>query len=231
MGSAVLNLPLLQKLRSFYPEARIDILVTPNTRGIFTRTPLVNGNIINLFSLQGLWQIFRVLKAYDLVIDTEEYFSISSLVTFYCGKYRIGFDTMASRKNAYHRAIPFNDTQHISDTYLDLVRIGFNAQVSPVESLIPIVVPAHVEHKVKTYLQSLPVYSRLIGIHPGGSTTAPERFWSVNRWTALCSLVLSYDPEIFILMTGTELEKIAHSQILQGLSNSTRIVSTIGDLP
>ena len=138
---------------------------------------------------------------------------------------------MSFRKNVYQRAVAFNDVQHVSDTYLDLFRALSQKPIEPVESLIPIEFPLSTSIRIAEYIKGLPSHTHIIGIHPGGSTTAPERFWSVGHWILLCIGILSKYPDSLILITGTKLEKDAHKEIIKALEYSERLISTIGHIP
>ncbi len=121
--------------------------------------------------------------------------------------------------------------QHFSDTYLDLLRLNTDVHLPLVEKLIPIEFSHVARNTVEEYIQSLPTHTHIIGIHPGGSTTAPERFWSTAHWVFLCIGLMVKYPNTLILMTGTKLEKVAHTDILNALEHQERVVSTIGSIP
>ena len=84
MGDAVLTSPMLPRLRSAYPSARIDILASPSNRAIFEADPNVDRVIVaerNWFERKSsgralgsaVWRLGRSLRRerYDLGIDVR----------------------------------------------------------------------------------------------------------------------------------------------------------------
>ena len=84
MGDAVLTSPMLPRLRSAYPSARIDILASPSNRAIFEADPHVDRVIVaerNWFERESsgralgsaVWRLGRLLRKerYELGIDVR----------------------------------------------------------------------------------------------------------------------------------------------------------------
>ena len=61
-------------------------------------------------------------KHYDIVIDTEDYFHLSSLYTLRVGKQTIGYGCLPIRKIAYTQPIAYNDQQSAVLTFYDLLQ-------------------------------------------------------------------------------------------------------------
>src|SRR5260370_34340028 len=104
-GDVLHTLPILLKLRSRYPKARIDWLITPENAELVRHQPALSN--VQLFARRDYGRWSRVLAAgagllklvsdfqsanYDLVIDLHGQFR-SALFTLACGApVRIGFE-------------------------------------------------------------------------------------------------------------------------------------------
>src|SRR3954453_12759319 len=84
LGDAVLTSPLLARLRTAYPEARIDVLASPSNRGVFEADPHVHRVHLAARSWferdrgrwalgSAVWELGRSLRAarYDLGLDVR----------------------------------------------------------------------------------------------------------------------------------------------------------------
>ena len=97
IGDVVLATGLLEKLHSFYPEAKLDILVRNGNEALFTNHPYINQVLIwhkkekkYQHLLQLLQQIRR--KNYDVVINAQRFAATGFLTAFSNAKLTIGFN-------------------------------------------------------------------------------------------------------------------------------------------
>ncbi|MBC7651112.1 MAG: glycosyltransferase family 9 protein [Deinococcales bacterium] len=97
IGDVVLATALLEKLHSFYPEAKLDILVRNGNEALFTNHPYINQVLIwhkkekkYQYLLQLLQQIR--LKNYDVVINVQRFAATGFLTAFSSAKLTIGFN-------------------------------------------------------------------------------------------------------------------------------------------
>jgi heptosyltransferase-3 len=92
IGDVLLTTPLIHTLKAAWPQAKIDVLVFKNTRGILSNHPDINqvifapdskSKLANLKWIMGLW------NQYDLAISalTSDRATFSAWIA---GKYRIG---------------------------------------------------------------------------------------------------------------------------------------------
>jgi heptosyltransferase III len=70
IGDLLLATPLIRSLRRGWPEASIDVLVLPGTRGIVEGNPDI-GRIIVMQSGQSLKLALQLFKRYDLAVSTQ----------------------------------------------------------------------------------------------------------------------------------------------------------------
>ncbi|HRD54496.1 MAG TPA: glycosyltransferase family 9 protein [Flavobacteriales bacterium] len=97
LGDAVLATALLEKLRAFYPDAAIDLVVRKGNDGLFAGHPFLNtlyiwdkrkGKTRDLFRLIG-----ELRKTeYDHIINCQRFFSTGLMTMLARGKEKIGYD-------------------------------------------------------------------------------------------------------------------------------------------
>jgi lipopolysaccharide heptosyltransferase II len=138
MGDAVLVLPALRALKESFPDARVSMLCTPRTLGIFRDCPhldevqvfqLTGSRGIGEFLTSGLAAFFAVLgrlraRRFDLVIDFDNYYNWTTFIGFFSGApTRIGFDPPGQgRRFLLTHPVPYAGDRHMVEFYLDLVR-------------------------------------------------------------------------------------------------------------
>ena len=66
----------------------------------------------NLFSWKGIFKILLSFKKYDIVIDAEEYFMVSALVSLRTGKINVGYGNMRIRRLAYINHVHYASKEH-----------------------------------------------------------------------------------------------------------------------
>ncbi len=94
LGDAILCQPMLQALRNFYGAARIDLLVETRNAGIHSIEKMYDRIFCYDANPVSVWRNLRQTN-YDLIVDTEQYHHLSSLVANSLGpEYLCGFDTL-----------------------------------------------------------------------------------------------------------------------------------------
>ncbi|TDX00912.1 glycosyltransferase family 9 protein [Dinghuibacter silviterrae] len=96
LGDVVLATPLIEKLRAFYPEDRIDFLVRKGNESLLKDHPLLDEVLVwnkKEHKMRNLWGMMRKVRVrrYDYVINLQR-FASSGLITVFSGAYTIGFD-------------------------------------------------------------------------------------------------------------------------------------------
>jgi len=108
IGETILALPAIRALRNRYKKAKITVLATKRNSDIFYNDKDINKIILlklNPFSI--LHFIIKEYKKYDFTIDMEEYLNISAIISFFVGKYRIGYSHNA-RARIYNEKVRYN---------------------------------------------------------------------------------------------------------------------------
>lgn len=97
IGDAILATAVIEKLHSYYPESKIDILVRKGNEGLFTNHPYLNKCLIWNKSEGKYKSLFTILKTirknkYSHVINLHRFASSGFLTVFSGAKEKIGFD-------------------------------------------------------------------------------------------------------------------------------------------
>jgi len=179
IGDAVLFIPMLRELRRTWPGCRIDLLLERRNAGVLDGTGLAD-RLLRYDAGPGV--LATVLRTpYDLVIDTEQYHCLTSLVTLATrAPRRIGFAT-GSRRRLYTETVPYDRQRYEVLSFLDLARqaTGREPHWDPDEPFYPLPHAA-----VRTARKALAEIRRegrpLVAIHPGASI--PERRWPPERY-------------------------------------------------
>jgi len=97
IGDVILATPLIEKLRAYFPDAKIDFLVRKGNENLLANNPCLNSVLVwdkkknKFFNLLKMLFSIRESK-YDLVINVQRFFSTGLLAVFSGAKETIGFD-------------------------------------------------------------------------------------------------------------------------------------------
>ncbi len=173
IGDAILLLPMLHRLSSIYPDAKLDILAERRNAEVFLWSPVVS----------RIWQYDRPLdflklfqQNYDLIIDTEQWYRLSAVVARLLRSSRlIGFATN-ERSRLFSDPCPYKQDEYEADMFMSLLApLGCTSPFS-VDSSVFLTLP-QADHVFE---------NPYIVIFPGSSISAKqwpaERFAEVARF-------------------------------------------------
>lgn len=226
LGESILVLPTIKALKDSNPDLEITVICTNRNEAVFQNQPFID----HLDVVSGLKLIpycffgfigLRWLKKFDVVIDAEPHFAISSLVSFFISKKSIGYNH-GNRSKLYDLIVPYNDSIHTVNTIASLISpLGVFPKPSSLTKLI----------YSKSDLDSLNSSLSKIGvslskpfitIHAFCGPTATTRAWPLDRFAALIDLILaSYDVQI--ILTGSSNEESKITQLLSKLKSSKNV--------
>ena len=118
IGDAVLLLPMLHELALLHPDAQIDVLAENRNSEVFGWSPVVStiwqydcpNNFLSLFQ-----------QRYDLIIDTEQWYHLSAMVTRLLAAPRsIGFATN-TRSRLFTDSRPYHQERYEAEMFLELL--------------------------------------------------------------------------------------------------------------
>lgn len=102
LGDAILCQPMLRALRNFYDAARIDLLVETRNAGVYSIEKTYDRMFCYDHNPVRVWRSLHRAD-YDLIVDTEQYHHLSSLVANSLRpEYLCGFDTLGRTRLQTH---------------------------------------------------------------------------------------------------------------------------------
>lgn len=225
LGDVVHNLPVINDIRSHYPDITIDWLVEESFADIPKLHPAVNHVIPvairrwrkSLFSRQTWREISHVKRQlaaqnYDLVLDTQGLIK-SGLLTCFSSGCKHGYDRQSAREPL---ASYFYDTKHkVSRAQHAVARNRALAALSlnyPVPDNLPdygIQASAAIELPLKT--------PYIVGLH---GTSRDSKLWPTEHWISLGRELAKEQLNLLLpWASDAELQRAQH--IANSLSNAT----------
>ena len=118
LGDAVLLTPAILNLKSVFPEAEIDILAEKRNYQILKIVPEIN----RIYCYDKPQDFLKIItRKYDIVIDTEQWHRLSSILARFIGKITVGFSTNERRKNLDIK-VEYSHSRYEIESFLDLLR-------------------------------------------------------------------------------------------------------------
>ncbi|MBW2984847.1 glycosyltransferase family 9 protein [Candidatus Woesearchaeota archaeon] len=213
IGETILTLPAINALRLKFPKAKISILATQRNKDVYES--FEGYNKLELIDL-GVFSIIKFIinnhRKFDLVVDMEEYLNISAIIALFVGKKTVGY-SHGVRSLLYTDKVKYDDKQHVSKTFLDLVKkLGIKSEVISLEKLK---VSQKDRQVVEALLNKLKISKKdlIIGIAPGAAESAKSRIWSGNRFAKVADkLIEKYHAKVIFIGAGDERNLIGNVQ-------------------
>ncbi len=229
IGESVLTLPSINVLRKKFPKASIDILLTERNKDVYFKNKDLDKLIsIKLDPISIKLFILKNLKKYDLIVDMEEYLNISSIISFFTGKKRIGFSHNI-RSNLYTDTVKYNDKQHTAQTFSDLLKkVGINFKVNKLEKL-------NYSPNDKKTIDNLFLKNKInkknlvVGIVPGAAESGRSRMWPKENYSELCNN-LNKKKNIKIIFIGSEEEKGLINEVISKIKEKDKVINLAGKI-
>lgn len=214
LWSSILTFPMIKFLKDKW--YKLDLLATSNNYFIF-KNQWYFDKIYNIFNFKDLIKLFFMFKKYDIVIDTEEYYTISTLFSLWLWKITIWYWNIKIRKIWYNIPIEYNDKQHAVLTYMDLLKpLWFNYIPKKLEKLV---YTEDDKTKVDEFLLSYK-WKKKIAIHTWASEKETWRLWNLENWIKLIEMIKD---KYYIFLTWTKLEKENNEYIISKV-NSKNVI-------
>ena len=156
----------------------------------------------------------------------EEYLNISAIISFFIGKYKIGYSHNI-RGKIYDGRVRYNDKQHVVQTFLDLVRkVGADFNT---DKLIKLNYSERDKNKVDNFLKNgnITKNSFLIGIAPGAAESAKSRMWPWENYVELCNNILKNEKNKIIFIGNKEENRLI-ADIQNNIGEKERTINTAG---
>ncbi|MBI2576038.1 glycosyltransferase family 9 protein [Candidatus Woesearchaeota archaeon] len=203
IGESILTLPSITAVKDHFPKARLTVIATKRNKCVFSGQPFIDVlQVMPLKPLQILSFCSKHRRAFDLVIDMEEYLNISALVSFFIGKFRVGF-SHGARAGLYHKKVGYNDLQHCSEAFADLARsLGIKVKI---KKLIPVHFTDADTKKVNAMLKESKLQKdRLVLIAPSVAESAKQRMWPLDRFASVADHLIGEGKQVAFIGIGQE---------------------------
>lgn len=234
IGDAVLLIPALVKLKEKFPDARIDVLAEKRNAGIFSTCSCID-RIFLYDNLRDLDLLTVCRTEYDIVIDTEQWHRLSSIVArITSAPVRAGFGTNERAVN-FTEVVHYSQNDYEAQSFLDLVS-SVTGEEYIFDPETDYIIPDKQGMKttgslLKNYRKR---FSRLAGIFPGASVV--ERKWGVKNYALLAERLLDHGVGIVVVGGKTDrsdaalLERILHGRDILNLAGSTTLSEAVAIL-
>lgn len=225
IGETVLCLPAIKTLRQKYKNSAIDVLTTKRVNEAFYNNKNVgNIKILSLNPASILLFILKNFRKYDLAIDMEEYLNISAIIAFHVGNERIGY-SHGIRSRLYTKKILYNDGQHVSQTFMDLLKpLGINKKVKNLEKLN---YSANDRKNVDDLLKNNNIAKKdfVVGLGIGAAESVKERMWPKERFAKTADyLIEKYNAKIIFVGNKEEENLVNEAQkLMKNKDNSLNL--------
>lgn len=221
LWSSLLTFPMIKQLQDHYGKnVQYDLLATSRNIGVF-KNQWYFGQIYNLFSLKGALKMLFSFKQYDIVIDVEEYFYVSSMISLWVGKLTVGYNNIFIRRLAYLFSYHYSEHKHNLMNCLSLL-ISFWIHIYPPKAMEPLVYEHKYTIKVDEFLDQF-VEKKIICLHTWWAETSPDRFWANDNWVSLIEDIHQiYWDKVVIFLSGTIFEEKWVHEIMAKLSHDSK---------
>src|SRR5215469_14038541 len=250
IGDLLLATPALQALRETYPQARIDLLLTPESAGLLNDWDVINNIIVldkylfdspkqfitnprSLLPLAALWKTLHAGK-YDAVLLlhhlTLRFGRIKHQVLMRASgaKWRVGLDN----RHGWFLNVRVQDdgfgAKHEAE-YSMAIAEAVGARVQHKHLIVPLSKAERAQARQLLFQDAAEdtITRPIIAIHPGSGGYSIARRWEPERFAQLAD-TLHRDTGAQILLLGGPEEAELHQRIMQMLQSGVPVRSLAG---
>lgn len=235
IGDTVLTIPFIKNVRENFPDAKIDILVSPNSGELLENNPDIN----NVFYFDnsrfhkyerrgtvccasaGIYDSFldcvKSLRKqrYDLAFILKRSFSSALLASLAGIKYRIGFSTEL-RSFLLTHPVKYDQNIHELDNFLNCLEL-LNIKT---KKYVPEIYPNQKEEtKANGFLIRLDRFKPKVLIH--ATSAHPYKMWPKRYFANLMDSLFEHFEAQFVF-TGAKIDKEVYEKILNWCRNKNK---------
>ena len=222
IGDAVLLLPMLHELALLHPDVQIDVLAENRNAEVFGWSPAVS-TIFKYDRPKDFLKLFQ--QDYDLIIDTEQWYRLSAVVTRLLSAPRsIGFATN-TRSRLFTDSRPYHQERYEAEMFLELLeplRNGISETTWPQNEVL--VLPRSGFKPKKPY----------VVIFPGASVSTKQ--WPAERYAEVARYCEDSGFEIVVVGGKTDIHSgevvsrtLKHCHNLVGKTGLTESATIVAD--
>jgi len=236
IGNAALLLPVLEGLRARHPAARLTVVTLRGNEPLFegvadrtlsVRMTPVHGACLDLLRVAATLRRHRI----DLALDFEQYVRTSQALLYLAGARQvIAFDTSGQGRAALADVrVPYDDTRHTGESYLDLARAaGVRAGSYRPGGLR---VDADAAGRVASWCRPRGVPPNpLVVLHPGSGDNFHGRRWPTRRF-GLVARRLVDEAGAVVAVTGGRGERALAREVVEASERDVWDLAGHLDLP
>jgi len=250
IGDLLLATPALRALRENYPQARIDLLVTPDSAGLLDGWEAINQTIVldkylfdhvqqmllhptQLLNLTSLWNTLRgghydaVLLLHHLTLPFGR-LKHQALMRATGAKWRVGLDN----GHGWFLNVRVKDegfgAMHEAE-YAMAIAEAVGATITNKQLVVPLSDEEHAKAHALVYQDTLPdnITRPIIAFHPGGGGYSTARRWPPERFAQLAD-TLFHDVGGQLLLVGGPEETELHQKIMATMQSAMPVRSLAG---
>jgi ADP-heptose:LPS heptosyltransferase len=220
LGDAILMGPALRAIRAAYPNARITIVTTSKTSGVFASIAQVD-RIVELPLSPNPSVVIRALRDAvpgrpDLLYCFEPWYPTATLVSHWLRpSHSIGFTSPRASYNRalFDLAVPYREDQHVVETYRGLAEAGI--PVTLPKQPLGLAIDASAEERVSRFFSDENLGSDVVALFAAGSPTWLRKRWPTSHFARLAdSLVSDFGFQV-LLLTGRGQESVNRAVLSQ----------------
>ncbi len=217
IGDAVMTTPALLRLRSSFPKARIALLATPRTTGLFEGSPYLDQIIEYRRREDGVGAFFKAVGSlrehrFDLAVLFQNAFEAALLASLGGVRYRIGFAEQGRGWLLTHRLErgERHKNRHQVHDYLEIVAkceevcLGHDfvpRNENPLPSLTASVAQTRAAEDLRKSYR-IDSSSRPLILLNAGATNSRAKCWSGDRFAALADRLSEHAGAMIVLIGG-----------------------------
>lgn len=234
IGDTILTVPFLRNLRRSYPDARIDVLVGPESGQVLEGCPYVNELIpfdttrFHKYDRgQGRPRNFMAYavdlrkRRYDLVLLLKRSWS-SGLLSWLSGaRCRVGYDTEGRRLFLTH-GVPWDQSKHEVESTLDVLRA---VNIPVVDNFLEAWVSDGEKEQITRIVPELSTRDRRVLIH--AAAAHPDKMYPLEQWSVIVRR-LHEEFAIVPFFTGAERDRPLYDELAE--RSGVRSVNLAGQL-
>lgn len=211
IGDQILFFPTLEDLKNQYPDALIDVMVEPRSKGAYRVCPFVHEVLVfDYKDRNGLAEYLNLLgiirdREYDVALALGQRWAVGLLLWLNGIPKRIGYQTNNSW--FFSHPVPLNQDQYAAEMYHDLLK-GLDIN-KPCPALSLVVPKKDIEWAEGTQKRLGIKDTGYILIHGGTSQLAKtkgiDKVYPVAKWQEIISDLRSKQPDLaIVLLEGPE---------------------------
>lgn len=221
IGDVLVSTPLFHALRSAYPRAVIDVLLSTNNAFVLDHDPAIRRRWIYQ---KSPWKAIPVLRGirkerYDFVIDLMDNPSATSTLVMLLanGKWNVGLEKENSY--AYDIIVPLRSRKetHIIDRLAEILTV-FRVSSDGPEFRVRYTTAGESDGFAARVLQEAGAAPRCIGVNISAGTDA--RFWGIARYRSLLSLLKEHYSRFSLLILHKPSDRKRALEIAEGVPGS-----------